>query len=118
MMEEWLASDHPTDECTDSNMARRAPLVKLASDDTRVDRYASKLRAAQLNREAFEAAVRSLSADSALTVSDVIEIAQQYRGGGVRAASRKAALEVISKRFLELVRSQAQIKQAAKSRPW
>jgi hypothetical protein len=66
----------------------------------------------------FEALLSELTEDKTLSVADVVEIALQYRGGGSKPTSRKAALEIISKRFLELIRIKAQIAQAAKARPW
>jgi hypothetical protein len=102
----------------DSDMAVRAAQRKVKTDDTLVSRYIGLLIAAKLNREVFEGTLTTLATDTLLSPADVIEIAQRYRGGGTKPTSRKAALEVISKRFLELVRSQAQIEQASKARPW
>jgi hypothetical protein len=61
---------------------------------------------------------RLMLRDASFIVADAIEVAFRYQGGGNRPTSKKAAMSLISKRFLELVRSQAQIKQADKARPW
>ena len=115
-MEDWMGRTEV--DYLDGNMARDASNKKLPPDEARVSRHDAALRTASVCREEFELALHSLKADHELTVPDVIEIALRYRGGGTKPGSKKAALEVISKRFLELVRSQAQIKQAAKARPW
>lgn len=116
MMDEWFAA--PDQLEVDCHMASKASAKRLPPDEARVAPHVSALREAGFSRVAFESAFSALKTDAALTVSDSVEIALQYRGGGVRPASRKSALEAISNRFLELVRNQAQVKQASKARPW
>jgi hypothetical protein len=48
----------------------------------------------------------------------VIAIAVAYRGGGVRPRSRTQALEMIEKRFVEIVRDARKNAAAARMRPW
>jgi hypothetical protein len=103
-------------EVGDEDMARKSNRAK--ADEARVSRHESALKAASLKRDEFDLALEALRSDHDLTVADAIEIAVRYHGGGSRPSSKKAALELISRRFLELVRSQAQIRQAAKARPW
>jgi hypothetical protein len=94
---------------------------KAARSEPELDRvvpYVEQLVAVQRDRPAFERVFSDITANKSLAVADVVEIALRYRGGGGRPASRRAALEAISKRFLELVRIKAQITQAAKARPW
>jgi hypothetical protein len=113
MMDGWTGS--VGEEIDD--MARDTTKTK-AADASRVQPYVGRLVAVQRDRPAFETVLSELTADKALSVADVIEIALLYRGGGSRPTSRKVALEIISKRFLELIRIKAQIAQAAKARPW
>lgn len=115
MIDGWSA---PVDEASDDEMARKAKKASLPPDESRVGTYEARLKSARLDRGEFESALDTIKADKSLTVADVTEIAVRYRGGGERPSSKKSALEIISKRFLELVRNQAQIKQASKARPW
>jgi hypothetical protein len=115
MMDQSWQDPH---EHSEDDMAR---LVKKTSDeDTQrlIANYLARLKSAGRDREKFQHAVSALQQDTALSAADVISIALQYRGGGSKPATKKAALEVISKRFLELVRDHTQGVQAAKSRPW
>jgi hypothetical protein len=80
--------------------------------------YVARLNAAGLDRSAYEHVANAIERDKSLSVSDVVSIALQYRGGGTKPASRKAAMETIGRRFLELVRDEAQSVRAAKARPW
>jgi hypothetical protein len=105
------------DEALDE-MARKAGVKRIPADELKVAPYDARLKGAKLDRSAFESVYADILADDDLSVTDIIEIALRYRGGGSKPPSRKAALEIISKRFLELVRSKAQIAQAQKARPW
>jgi hypothetical protein len=99
----------------DMDMARSG---KPTADEARVVAYVDRLVALKLDEATFELVFGQLKADKSLNVADVVEIAQRYRRGGLKATSKKAAVEVIAKRFLELQRIRAQIAQAAKARPW
>ncbi len=88
------------------------------TSDNSVRGYVARLNAAGRNRVSFEQVASAIESDKALSAGDVVSIALQYRGGGVKPASKKAAMEIIARRFLELVRDQAQSAQAAKARPW
>jgi hypothetical protein len=113
MMDGWTGD--VGEQADDTEMARN---VAKPMDELRVAAYVDRLVALQLDEAAFEQAYGQLKADKALNVVDVVEIAQRYRRGGLKPTSKKAAFEVIAKRFLELQRIRAQIEQAAKARPW
>jgi hypothetical protein len=104
---------------TDDDMSRRQNRGETTGSlHDAVRAYVSRLNAAGRNRASYEQVASAIETDKALSVSDVVSIALQYRGGGAKPASKKAAMEVIARRFLELVRDQAQSAQAAKARPW
>lgn len=103
-----------TDE-TGDEMARQK---RTDIDRTRIDEMARKLSAARTDRSSFEATYAELATDKRLSVEEIVAIALAYRNGGGKPTSKRSALEAIRKRFLELVRGQAQIAQASKARPW
>jgi hypothetical protein len=113
MMDGWTGD--VGEHADDFDMARSG---KPTADEVTVTSYVERLVALKLDEATFEKVFGQLKADKALTVADVVEIAQRYRRGGLKATSKKAAVEVIAKRFLELQRIRAQIEQAAKARPW
>ena len=107
---------HEAVEVAVDEMARAAP---ANSEQTRlVAAYVGRLRSAKLDQQAFDSTVSELMTDNVLRVADVVDLATRYRGGGVVPRSKKAALEVIRSRFLELVRDRNKFTQATKSRPW
>lgn len=80
--------------------------------------YVGALKAAGRDRVRFDAAIARIEVDTQLRLPELVSIALQYRGGGTKPSSKRAALEAIRRRFLELVRDHAQSVQAAKARPW
>ena len=102
----------------DLDMARRAQKIDPELAEALRIAYVSRLKAVGLDRTAFEPIFAEVQADKRLSPADVIWIALEYRGGGIKPASKKAALETISKRFLELIRDHTKAVQAAKARPW
>jgi hypothetical protein len=98
---------------TETEMAKAAP-----ADPDIVSRYADALSAAGRDRSAFEALLLELKEDKAVGVNDMIAIALAYRGGGTRPRSKKHALEVIEKRFVEIVRDAKKSSIASRVRPW
>jgi len=98
---------------TDTDMAKAPP-----ADPVLVARHAEALSAAGEDRTAFQAAFSALRGDQALRVNDVVAIAVAYRGGGVRPRSKTQALEMIERRFVEIVRDTKKIASAARMRPW
>jgi hypothetical protein len=98
---------------TDTDMAKAPP-----ADPVLVACHSEALCAAAGDREAFEAAFSALKIDHKLRVNDVIAIAVAYRGGGVRPRSKAQALEMIEKRFVEIVRDAKKNAAAARMRPW
>ena len=80
--------------------------------------YVERLRAAKIDRSAFEHVLNELAADKVASPADIAAIANTYGVAGIKAKSRKAGLEKISKRFLELVRTDGKLKIAEKFRPW
>ena len=97
---------------TDTDMA------KAPADPLLVARHADALAAAGKDRAAFEAAFSALKEDDDLRINDAIAIAVAYRGGGVRPRSKTQALEMIEKRFVEIVRDAKKNAAAARMRPW
>lgn len=101
----------------EDEMARRAARESRGNPEV-VAGLLTKLEAAKLDKDEFEAAVASIESDKTLRPADVIAIAERYAVAGVRATSRKSALEKIRKRFIELRRAAANLKVAEKARPW
>ncbi len=102
----------------DEEAMARAAGPKPVADPKKVGNHVSSLESAGLDRPAFTSAFDAIRDDKSLNVVDVIAIAERYRRGGSRVTSRKAAMASIEKRFLEMVRQQAQKAQAARARPW
>lgn len=98
---------------TETEMAKAAP-----ADPVIVARYAEALAAAGRDRSAFEAVLSELKEDEDLRANDIIAIAVAYRGGGVRPRSKAHALEMIERRFVEIVRDAKKSAVASRVRPW
>jgi hypothetical protein len=110
----WQDAVHTSDD----EMSRRQTRDDCTVTPPHVRAYVGRLKAAGRDRAAYQHVASTIEHDKALSVADVVSIALQYRGGGTKPASKKTAMEVISRRFLELVRDHAQSAQAAKARPW
>ena len=95
------------------DMAVAAPLNTQA-----VTTFVRELNNAGVDRPAFEQALARLQSAAELRAADVIAIAQSYALPGRRLTSKKAAIEAISKRFVELVRSRNKNQTAARARPY
>jgi hypothetical protein len=91
---------------------------KARADERRVAVYVARLAAAKVERSVFEIAMEDMEADGALTSADVIAIAHRYNKGGKKPTSRAAALAMMRKRFVEIVRTANKNKVAEKARPW
>jgi hypothetical protein len=91
---------------------------KTKADERKVSAYVSRLTAARADRPVFETILAALEDDSALTSADLIAVASGYNKGGRKPTSRAAALALIRKRFVEIVRFHAKNKVAEKVRPW
>ncbi|HXF55264.1 MAG TPA: hypothetical protein VNK52_14200 [Hyphomicrobiaceae bacterium] len=91
---------------------------KVKADETKVASWVGRLVAVGADRPQFESAFADLQHDSGLTAADVIAIARAYNKGGRRPASKAAALALIRKRFVEIVRTVNKHKVAEKARPW
>ena len=61
------------------------------------------LFAAGRSRSDFKSVLSALKRDKAVRVNDMIEITLAYRGGGTRPRSKVHALQMIEKRFVEIV---------------
>jgi hypothetical protein len=96
----------------ETDMAKAPP-----ADPALVSRYAEALAAARESRSAFQAILSEIRENSDLRSNDVISIAIAYRGGGVRPRSKKHALEMIEKRFVEIVRDAKKNLIASRVRP-
>jgi hypothetical protein len=98
---------------TETDMAKAAP-----ADPVLVSRYAEALAAVGRNRIAFEELLSEIKSDTDVRKNDIVEIAVVYRGGGVRPRSKRHALEMIEKRFVEIVRDAQKRTMASRARPW
>src|SRR5581483_9296287 len=87
-------------------------------DEARVSAYASRLAAAKTDRPVFELVMSELESAAGLTSADLIAIAHAYNRGGKKPTSKSAALAMIRKRFVEIVRAANKDKVAEKARPW
>jgi hypothetical protein len=86
-------------------------------NDMLIAEYAEALAKVALDRAAFDAVYAKLSEDAGLRVGDLIAVAHKY-SRGKRCKTRKDALAAIRKRFVELVRLEANRRNAEKARPW
>lgn len=109
----WLGPVHTSDD----DMARRSQKLDPELSSQLVTTYVAKLKHAGRDRPAFQAVIALLEREK-LATTELVSIALQYRGGGVKPTSKKAAMESIANRFLELVRDHIKEVQAAKARPW
>ena len=100
----------------DTEEMARASKTKV--DEGRVTAYATRLSAAKMDRAAFDAVLRDLEADGALTSAELAAVAHRYNKGGKKPASKAKALDLIRKRFVEIVRTANKNKIAEKARPW
>jgi hypothetical protein len=100
------------DETKGGDMAR----AKAAVNQAAVREHVRRLKAAGVEPDAREFAYSALISDASLSAADVIEISEQFVVPAKRPGSKKAALELISKRFVELARQKKQIAVAAKVR--
>jgi hypothetical protein len=91
---------------------------KAKADEAKVSTYVNRLTAAKADRDVFETILAELVDTSAATAADLIAIAHSYNKGGRRPGSKSAALAMIRKRFVEIVRFHAKNKVAEKVRPW
>lgn len=106
---EWTASE--------ADMAARKSHAAAPSNPA-VDTHVAALKAARADRPTFEAAIAAIEGGSTLNAADVCAIANTYGAGGTAAKSRKAALEKINRRFVEIVRATKNAKTAADTRLW
>jgi hypothetical protein len=105
--------DQEQAQVTEADMAKAAP-----ADPVLVSRYAAALAAAGMSRSDFENVLAELKEDEDVRANDVIAIAVAYRGGGTRPRSKTHAMELIEKRFVEIVRDAKKKSIAARVRPW
>lgn len=99
----------------DDEMAKTS---KAKVDETRVSAYSARLTSAKTDKGAFEAVAEDLEASPELTSADLIAIAHRYNKGGKKPSSKAAALAMIKKRFVEIVRTANKNKVAERARPW
>jgi hypothetical protein len=91
---------------------------KTKVDETKVATYLGRFTAAKGDRPMFETILADLEADATVSSADLVTIASAYNKGGRKPSSRAAALAMIKKRFVEIVRFHAKNKVAEKARPW
>lgn len=99
----------------DANMARSQ---KTKPNEARVSAFVDRLVAAKVDRGAFETVTEDLERDAGVTSADLIAIAHLYNRGGKKPTSKTAALAIIRKRFVEIVRTANKNKVAQRARPW
>jgi hypothetical protein len=100
------------------DMARAKRKKERGVNDELVGMYVERLKRAGRDRPDFELALADIRADKRLTAADVASIASGYNEGGKKPNSKAAALALISKRYVEIVRFHAKNKVAEKVRPW
>ena len=91
---------------------------KSKPNEAKVSAYAGRLAAAKTDRPMFETVVGDIEQATDLTSAELIAIAHAYNRGGKKPTSKTAALAMIRKRFVEIVRAANKDKVAAKARPW
>ena len=91
---------------------------KTKVDETKIAGYVGRFTAAKADRPMFETVFAELEGDAAITSAELIAIASAYNKGGRKPGSKSAALALIKKRFVEIVRFHAKNKVAEKARPW
>jgi|GEM_PF-3272246 hypothetical protein len=91
---------------------------RTKADEAKVSTYVNRLTAAKADRRVFETILAELEGTSAATAADLIAIAHTYNKGGKKPGSKSAALAMIKKRFVEIVRFYAKNKVAERVRPW
>src|SRR5215510_10418962 len=85
----------------DKFLGEMAKSRKATVDEALVAAYAERLRAAGGDRPAFENIFAELNA---LKATELGAIAQRYVGGGKKVNTKSAALAIIRKRFVEIIR--------------
>lgn len=91
------------------------------ADDVRdavVAAHLAALTGAELDRDAFNAAVAALKADAQARKAELAALAVAYAPGRPPAATRAAALDAIADAFLERVRARNKQALIKKTRPW
>ena len=100
------------------DMPRAKRKKERAGSDELVHVYVGRLKQAGEVRTDFELVLAEIRADKRLTAADVASVALGYNDGGKKPSSKTAALALISKRYVEIVRFRAKNKVAEKVRPW
>ena len=100
----------------DDDMARTSQSSPLNNE--LVASYVRRLRAVKTDQRQFKSVLDELAANKIARPAEIAAIANTYGVAGIKATSRKGGLEKISKRFLELVRTDGKLKIAEKFRPW
>jgi hypothetical protein len=95
-----------------------AKSTKTKANDGRVSAFVGRLSAAKTDRTAFETIVSELEGTEGLTSADLVAIAHRYNKGGKKPTSKVAAIAMIKKRFVEIVRTVNKNKVAERARPW
>lgn len=89
-------------------------MAKKSADRMTVETYVRELRSAARDRPSFDRVLQSLKLDKRVGAAEAIAIAAQY--AGKKFDTKKAALEGVAKRFVDLVRTSARLEIAAKER--
>lgn len=95
-----------------------AKASKVKADERRVATHLARLTAAKTDRTAFEAALGDLESSGDITSADLVAVAHRYNKGGKKPTSKSAAVAMIRKRFVEIVRTANKKKVAERARPW
>lgn len=100
----------------DEEVARRATSRVL--DSAAVKRYAKRLTDVGIDAAAFKAVLDDILSDESLRAGELVAIANEYAIGGSKITSRGSAIKRIKHRFVEIQRTEGNVKIAKGSRPW
>ena len=99
-------------------MARRAQAQIDPIQNATVDDYVTRLKNAGPNRSEFDIVIADLADDKKARKAAVVRIASIYSGTSMRPSAKKGdAVQVIKKRFIELVRTRRELEIASKTTP-
>jgi hypothetical protein len=92
---------------------KTAPPKELRTET--IEQYVRQLRAAGIDKSAFESVLARLSKDKAVRKAEADAIAQAYTGGGARWPKKQDAFAAIRAHFDTLVHSEVKIREVRKA---
>jgi hypothetical protein len=100
----------------EGEMARNG--AKSSVNERLISQYVGALRATGTDDVAFTTVFESIMSDGTLRAGEVVAIANRFAVAGTKATSKATAIVRIKRRHVELVRTERNLKIAAKARPW